>query len=516
MTKQEIYLYKNHFITWLACKQHRTHKGEMLDFVNYPYLRQIYFDDESKSSMKSTQSGVSEELIVEAIGHALKGMSIFYVLPTIQLMGRFVQNRYYKSVEHSEFYKRISREGETKDASSMSLQHVGKGSIAFVGSNSPKVFTEYPADMVIIDELDQCNAENIEMAWERMSNSNYRREIKVSQPTVDGRGIHAVWLDSCQYKWYIKCDCGHEFHPDFFTHVLRKINESDYVIIDSEYDWQSGRDINLICDKCGRPVDRKKEGRWIERFKGKPSCYHISKLFSTKVSLLEIVERFTAGLHNAYKMQRVYNGDLGLPYTAKGSKLDDIDLDKCVGDFNLDRPSYPCVMGVDVGSMLHVRINELLPDGRIKAVYIGSVKDPEEVESLYNQYGVKIAVIDANPERRMAEKLCIKLKGMFRCFYGNELKSDNINSDKKAITVDRTSALDNVIERVLSQSLLLPRNASTISEYYDHMKASTRIYDPDINAGKGAYRWIESGADHFFHAEAYSLIAKNLLIMAGS
>jgi hypothetical protein len=85
--------------------------------------------------------------------------------------------------------------------------------------------------------------------------------------------------------------------------------------------------------------------------------------------------------------------------------------------------------------------------------------------------------------------------------------------EEKTVTVDRTSALDNVKESILLRKTLLPKNAKEISEYYDHMMASTRIYDEKRNE----YIWVETGADHLFHASAYELIARNLLIrLAGA
>ncbi len=512
LQKQEAFLKKNYFTTWLATKHHKTHKEQMLNFQKFPYMRQIYLDDQNKSIMKSTQCGISEMFVVEAIGNSIMGRSIFYVLPTVDLVGRFVKNRVDKSIGFSAYYKSVVANKIAGKSEAVSLKHIGKGSIAFVGSMTPKPFTEYPADMVIIDELDQCDPANIEMAWERMSASELRRQVKTSQPTVLGFGIHKDWLDSCQYEWQVKCDaCGVEVRPDFFKHVAREIDENEYVLYDKEFEWNSDRDIHLICDSCEEPFDGKGTGRWLKQKDG-PHGYHVSKLFSTNVTVRELVERFNRGLTNIEVLQRFYNADLGLPYTAKGAQLDKEALDRCKADYIMGNDDRQCVIGIDVGTMLHVRVNAIMPDGRLKAVFIGTVRDEADIDRIFDRYNITAGVIDALPEKRLSERLCTRHKGLFRCFYG-EVKSDTVNAVSKVVTVDRTSALDNVSEMILARNLVLPKNVESLPEYYAHMQSSTRIFDPNAHQGKGAYRWVETTPDHFFHAEGYSLIAKNLMLM---
>lgn len=509
MQKEESYLKKNNPVMWLAMRHHKTHKNEMLDFVTYPYLRQIYLDESSKIVMKSTQSGLTEWLIVLVFAMAMQGKQIFYTLPTIDLVGRFVKNRFYKSIEHSMFYKSIMDDNIAKASEAISLQHVRNGAIAFTGSNSTVGFTEYPADMLIVDEEDECDLSNLEMAVERLSNSDDRREFWVSNPSMLNYGIHAKWLESNQSLWHISADCGHLIQPDPFKHLLRKVDEKEYVIRDESFDWNSGKDIQLICDQCGKPINRKGDGKWIATFPGRKVGHQINKLFSTKVSLREIVKRFDKGLTNDFVMQRVYNADFGLPYTAEGANISEAALDRCVQSFFLDEfyTESACVIGVDVGTMMHVKISSLIENGELRARYIGSIQTEKELDELFVRYNIIAGVIDAQPEKRMAERLCRKHAGLFRCYYTNT-KTDNVNIEDKIVSVNRTAALDNVKESILLKKTLLPKNAKTIPEYYAHMTASTRILKKD----EKDYEWIETGPDHLFHASAYELIARNMFL----
>lgn len=495
----------------LALAKHRTHRNKKISFERRQYLKELYFDNSDYIVLKkATQNGATEWLVVRAISKAIKGRSILYALPTWELKNRFVKNRFDRSIMYSEFYQSIIREGVAKQAESASLKHIGQGSIAFVGSNTPNAFIEYPADDLIIDELDNCNQENIEMADERLSASEHKQVVKVGNPTVSNYGIDLEYQNSDCKIWNIKHDCGNWINPDFFIHVVRR-EDDNYVIIDGDYDKESGNDINCICDKCGKPFDRFSNGAWTPTRESDISGYHISKMFSTNITVRQIVDRFERGLSNDTALQRFYNGDLGLAYTASGAKISAEMLDACIdAGYNLPQSSAgPCVMGVDVGAKLHVIISEMIPGGKRKAVYIGSVHDETDIVDLWNRYRCKVGVIDALPETRMSRKLCTRLGGLFMCNYIRGVK-DSVDGKNKIVKVDRTSALDRVKEVIVKQEIILPRNARSIDEFYDHMKASTRVF----NENNQHYEWVESGQpDHFHHAFNYCLIAEKLLMM---
>lgn len=510
--KIEQYLRTNHNCIWLAAKYHRTHKNKPISFKGREFQKKIYLENSDYLVVKkSTQCGVSEWLMCNSFSKALRGRSIFYVLPTFALTTRFVRNRIDRTCQYSRFYQAVIQEGIKSQSESIMLKHFGAGSIAFVGSNTPGVFTEYPADDLIIDELDYCDQNNIEMGWERLSESEHKQEIRISNPTIEGFGIDAEYAMTTQFEWHIKCGCGEYIKPDFFKHVIREVDEGRFVIRDEDYK-RDGKDIRFICGKCGRAINRKGHGVWIPAYPGRSKKgYHISKLFSTHVKVKEIVDRFEKGLSNDTTMQRFYNGDLGVAYTAKGAKISTQMLDDCREEYVMKVPEAGaiCIMGVDVGKLLNVRISQLLPDKRMKAVYIGEVTDAQDVIDLYNNYHVRLGIIDAEPETRMSKSLVAKLKNMFIC-YNRAVKKDTIDIYNKILTVDRTQMLDNTKEAIILKNIILPRNAHSITNYYDQMTASTRIYDEK----RQRYLWVEgSKADHYHHAESYGILARKLLVM---
>jgi hypothetical protein len=455
---------------------------------------------------------MSEYLIVRTIVKASQGRSIFYVLPTYNLVGRFVQNRVNRALMVVPYYKKIMKESEIATAEGMLLKHIGTGAVSFVGSNSATPFTEFPADDLHVDELDQCDSENLEMAVERLSNSKHKQICKVSNPTIQGIKIDYEYIKSDQKKWFIKCEhCNNEFHPDFFENVVQEVGIKKYILRDEKFEAGMSRDIGLMCRKCGKPVNRFSLGKWHKTAKSDISGYHVSKLFSTNVTIKEIANRFEEGLSNDSIMQRFYNGDLGLAYTASGSHIDSAMLDACVvKDHQMPNSTdEPCIAGVDVGSVFHVIIAEARTN---KIVYIGElpVHDVSEVTNLFKQYSVKMFVIDALPETRIARMIVSRSKFGFMNYYSGVKNELTINASDRIISSNRTVSLDAVKEAILLRTFIFPANAKSVGGFYDQMTSSTRVY----NEEKDAYNWIESGPDHYFHAFCYMLLCKKLLVMA--
>lgn len=492
---------------------HRNHKGERLSIAPGSFLEWLYRDMSREIYVqKSTQSGISEYLIVRAFTRAERGRSVFYVLPTYELKNQFVKERVDKSLVYSEHYRKITKESDRRFAESMSLKQLKRGVIAFVGSNTTNAFLSFPADDVIIDELDRCNKNNIIMAPERQAASLDKTTLKVSNPTILNFGIDYDYKKSDKKKWMVKHECGGWIHPEFFEHVVEQIGDNEYIIRDNQYNRYTDRDILPICQYCGKPFNRYSAGEWIaEEPERSISGYKISKMFSSTVLMRELVETFNEALLSPTKLQRFYNADLGEAFNAAGAKITRETLEDCVDSEHMMPASSKglCVMGIDVGERLHVRIDELLHDGRSLAVYIGAVRDYEDIVELVKAYRVRLFVVDGLPETRLSKKLVGSLPRGFMAFYG-EVKDDVINPRKRMLTVDRTQALDAVKESYLLRQTILPANAREIPEFYDHMEASTRVYDED----RGKYVWVEgNNPDHFFHAEAYVKYARKLYLL---
>ena len=215
------------------------------------------------------------------------------------------------------------------------------------------------------------------------------------------------------------------------------------------------------------------------------------------------------------KEQIVFNSDLGLPFSSKGSKIYKADLDLC-----RRRYQYPVlaktlktvrIVGIDVGSVLHVVIREVVSEGGVQVLRLAlatHVTTFAELYKLLNQWQPRISVIDALPEIHEVSRAKSRFRNLWSSLF-QEGKLEMSRSKKdRVVHMDRTSLFDSVKAGIDEQSLLLPMDAENIDrgEYYSHMQSSTRVLDVnEVHPEKSRYVWRETTADHYFLAEGYCL-----------
>lgn len=495
-----------------AIMYHRTHKNKGIRFNGFNYLKALYKDkSRHKVLMKSTQAGVSEYLIARAINDCINNYNVLYVMPTDVIKARFVQSRVNKTIDYTDFYKQFQ-----KGIDSAQMKAFNMGVVNFIGSNSEASFTEFVANVVIIDELDQCSQSNIVMAKERQSAQKEKWYIEVSNPTILGYGIDDAYSLSDKKKWMLKCDhCNEWINPNFFNNVVEKTDKDEYVIKDREFTFDLDRDCRLVCDKCNSRLERFKDGEWVSEETNDVSGYHVNKLFSGAVEIRELLKNFNDGLANDRKMQRFYNADLGLPFTSEGSKISDEMLDKCVRDYSLKESSKnPCIMGIDVGSVLSIVIGEV--SDKIRIIAIKELQSKQDILDLFRQYNIILSIIDSRPEARLSRSLTASLKQMWMVDYLTESARDTFDLTHKIYKTDRTTSLDGVKEAIVLEQIELPKNAKSIKGFYSQMTAATRIWQENSTITKeGRYVWVEgSKRDDWHHSMNYLMIAKKILMLA--
>ncbi len=375
-------------VAWTAITHHRTHKGEAMDFREAPCLLGLYADGSpNKTVMKATQAGATEYLICLTVVSAMRGLSVFYVLPTYQLVSRVVKNRFDPTIERTPFYGGHVRSEQGLYAGNVSLKHIGQGAVAFIGSNSRAGFTEFPADLLIVDELDECDQDNLNMAWERLGRSKYRWEVDVGNPTIPSFGIAAKYEASTKGRWAVWCDsCERFVRLDFFRNVVRHEGESDYRVVDETWEPGAERDCRVVCD-CGKPINPKGRGRWESDHESSAvNGYHIDKLIAGRVRVSELIARLEAGIKSQAAMQRFWNGDLGLPFMAPGANIGHDDWNACIGTHGRGPAPGTVLVGIDVGSVFHV-VTAVMGMDRLRIIQACELTSLRELMQHLKDYG---------------------------------------------------------------------------------------------------------------------------------
>jgi len=510
---------------YLAVFHHKNHKNEYLSFDRMHYLIDIYKDNApEKVLMKSTQSGITEWLIIEIIVDAkFRKRNVFYVMPTDKLKNQFINTRFDRSVVNTELYKGLFKDAEYNN---MSVKQIGDASIFFAVSNSRNNFTSFPADTYIVDEMDECNLDNLAMAPERLAFSKDPRSIKVANPTYPDIAIDWEWQKSDQKHWFLTCThCGHKFMPDFFINVVKEVDKGDFSVLDPDFEFGQKQDARLFCDKCMKPVDRYGGGEWVAKY---PSRYisgrNMSQLFTSRKRLDKMIDSFDDALSNEVKMQRFYNGTLGLPYIGRGAQVSDEIINGCIQDYLMPYEcKEACVIGIDVGKKMHTTIFRLINNTgqyQMQLVYAGELHftvtdkciDIGELTDLFSRYRIVAGIIDARPEDRLARLICQNFVKVWRCIYLSENPKDQLDIEQKIYKTDRTSSMDGVKEQMTLRNMLLPRDIDRIKGFRDQLKAPIRVFE-EKESTNGKWVWREGNkADHYFHSVNYANIAKKLLL----
>ena len=488
---------------------HKTHENKPIRFEKAQYLKAVYKDKSHHIVYKKgTQARISEYLIAFAINKAIDKKNVFYVLPTDVVKARFVQSRVNTTIDYTEYYK-----SQMKNIDSASMKSFG-GIINFVGSNSVANFGEFVAAIVIVDEKDYCNQDNLVMAKERQAKQEMedRYTIEAGNPTILDFGIDTSFNNSDKKQSFKKCDCGHRFSIDFFKHIVRKTDDNEYIIRDKNFDFESDKDCNIICDKCGRIVDRFGESEWVPEKKSIISGYQFNQFFTSPTPIRDQLLHFKRGLVNEQEMQRFYNAVLGLAYTSSGAKIQKEMM--YIEEYNeLDYCKEPCCAGIDVGTQLHCVVGQITQDKQIRVIKRIKLKTFEDLLTLNQNYNIISGVIDAKPEIRLSRQVVNSFSSFWACDFLTESEKDIFDIERKIMKVDRTTAFDSLKEDILLKKIIFPQTEN--KEYNEHLEASTRVWQEKPNSVNGGrYTWVEgSKPDHYLTASIYMMQALRLLVM---
>lgn len=489
------------------------------DLPNHLYLVGIYSEAGKESIVKkAAQLGLSEWLVSYAL-HACdeRGLDVIYVMPTAGDVSDFSQSRFGPALEASPYLDNVVVPASASDgrrgSDKVTLKRIRDSFLYFRGGQvgtdgSARQLKSVPADVLILDELDEMDPRAQEIARKRLGHSSVAEVRAISTPTYPGIGIDKLWQDSDQREWFVRCGgCGKRQHITI-DHVVTAWDDLERPVA-----WHGQADglAWAACEKCGKKLHRTGRGEWVPRFPARPvRGYHPTKFASPVASLLQIVSNLITT--DETKRREAFNQDLGETYTPKGGQITDEILDDCRREYGHGaRPGQACYMGADVGKVIHAVARRPVGNGEFEQVWAGEVDSFEELARTMKRLNVKRLVIDALPETRKCRELqASQPEGVvWLAYYGEKSKlSDPVNFDEKngVANLDRTRSLDETFSRFYDQRSTLPANARDIRDYYDHLKASVRIIE-DRPSGEKVARYIESGPDHLAHAENYCMAA---------
>lgn len=499
-------------------------------FLHHPWLREMH-DSEAEFNVgqKAAQMGYTETALNLALyAIDILGLNVLYVLPTRHPDAtNFSADRFGLALELSPHLKDIFSE-----VSNVGHKRTGTANLYIRGSRSRSQLKSIPASYIILDEKDEMTAKNVPLAYERAAGQTTKKIWELSTPTIPGFGINVDFEQSSQNHFFFKCP-----HCSRYTEL---IFPDSIVCTGDDINDKSLKDSHLICKECKHKLEHKtkhiwlSQSAWVKTYEDRQKeGWYINQLYSPTVSPYEIATKMVLAQTNAGHEQELYNSKMGLPRTVQGAGVQYSEIQACISDYRQYEAALGnrvVTAGIDVGKVFHYVIEEwiLPPQGtpivdinsasKPRVLKIGTCPDLKTVEDDLERFRFNFAVIDSQPERRLAIEFANRHWGKVRaCSYemGIEGKSLHTDAIEPRVKVDRTSWLDLSLGRFKAGTIYLP--IDTPEEYKDHIRNQVRVYAPD-KQGNPTGRWVtpDGKHDHWGHARNYSEIALPLAVSMAS
>lgn len=479
-------------------------EGKPFSFEGHEYLREIYDDGSPHVVLsKAAQIGGTTWSILRSLHACLSGLNVAYFFPTRTDVLEFSKSRVGPLVADNPFLQK-----ELRDTDTAGLKRIGDAHLYLRGMQSTVGMKSIPVDMVVFDELDEATPDAKALAKERLSHSDYRRIIELSNPSIPGYGIDEGYQESDQRHWTIKClGCGRWTAPE--KAFPTKLGEEVRVIRER----QDGS-CYLACPSCGGELDPS-QGEWVADYPSRPiHGYRISQLFSSKIDPGEILREY----RKTYNPERFFTLKIGIPWVDVENKLSTHEVLALCGDSGmLERSEHACTMGVDTGKELHVvvsrrRLNAAKDDERREVVWIGTARSYEELDALMERYSVSRCVIDALPEIHATRAFMERHRGRvwLNFFVESQKGSYRWDEEQQIVQVNRTEALDAAKKAIRDGEVILPRRVRLIEEFAEHLASDAKKLIEDEETGSKTYKYIRTGRNHYSLAFTYDRIAATM------
>lgn len=476
-------------------------EGRPFRFEGHEYLRAIY-DDTSPHVVltKSAQVGGSTYAILRALHACLTGLNAIYYFPNKSDVLDFSKSRITPLLAENTFLSKLMTDTDTTG-----LKRIGEAFLYMRGMQSTVSMKSVPCDLIVFDELDETDPSAKAMAKERLSHSDYKRIIELSNPSLPDYGIDESYQKSDQRHWTLKCpSCGQHTAPE--REFPRKIGEEVKIILP-----RPDGSFYLACPHCQAALNID-QGEWVADFpERKIHGYRISQLFSSKVDPGDILREYRETRYP----DRFYNLKIGIPWADLERRLDIMSvLSLCTEAVMPDGAdgNGTYTMGIDTGRQLHVVVLRR-EDGqntkRQQVVHLGVYPEFDDLDALMARYRVQMCVIDGLPEGHATRSFAKRHPGVVFMNFFNEHQRGGADWKQleQVVQVHRTEALDASREAVRRKRLILPRQMPVVAEFAQHMSADAKILDEDEETGAQKYRYIRTGPDHFSLAFTYAWMA---------
>jgi hypothetical protein len=467
--------------------------GRPFTYTRHEYLIEPYKDSHPHQvEEKAAQMGLTSKAMLRVAYGARYGgyRGILYLFPNKTDVTDFSKGRIDPLIDENP--DTIGK--WLRDTDSANIKRIWDAFLYLRGMKSRIGLKSIPVDLIVFDELDESSPNAVDMAVERMSHSEFKEVMKLSNPTLPDYGIDKAFQETDQRYWLLKCKkcgeytCLEDTFPDCLITVKNRVIRA--------------------CQKCKSELNPS-VGHWVAKKPGvkERRGYHYSQLFSHFVDPGDILHQF----RTTNNLTDFYNLKIGNAYVEAENRLSVQEvLALCSNEGIVSEDKGPCYMGVDQGKDLHVVIGKKHPEKAGQIIHLCVYRDWKELDRLIKNFNVQRCVVDALPETRNARAFAKRHNGkIFLCYYQDHQKGHYSWHEKELIvSCNRTESLDASHREIMEQAVILPKECEIIQEFAQHLHNVAKKLEEDEETGSKRYVYVKLGTDHFRHAFNYEAMAR--------
>lgn len=483
-------------LAWVVLNGLVTENQKAIEYDNHRYMIDPMSDMHPEQVWrKSAQLGGSVAMILKSLWLCkYYGINIGYVLPSQNIVKDFVTPKVDPLISSNQQIASIV----SKD--SVTLKQVGDRFLYFRGAFSEREAIAISLDLLVLDELDRMPDMNIVNIYDsRLQASDYAWRWRLSNPSAVGFGVDALFTDSDQRHWFVKCThCNHDWYMDF-----------DH---DGVCHYVDKKKVMYACGKCHKLItdDARRGGRWVAKYPHRyRHGYWMSQLIVPYVSAKKILEQYEESSPDFF-----HNFVLGKAYTPSDLIVNrEIILRACSPSTIV---KTDVVMGVDNGVVKTYVI------GNVDGIFAhGQTQSWDEIEQLKLMYNAML-VMDPNPYPTTPKHLVDKYPGSaFICYFKRDTKNLGIvqwgvKENYGTVYADRTKIIDLVAQEKVDRKMLYrerPYDLEDVIAHWNNLYRTTKEEDD----GRQISTWLkkEGRQSDYPFAEVYFRIGLSRMINKG-
>lgn len=477
---------------------------------------------------KCSQVGISELSVRRSLGLVgmLKDFTVIYTLPTATFASVMAKTRVNPVINESPYLNSI-----LSGTDSVEVKQFDNGSFLYLkGAASSNAPISIPCDMLVHDELDFSDPLVISQYQSRLTHSQHKMKMKLSTPTLPGKGIDHEFQRSRRFFNFVKCNhCNHQFIPHYYDHVRIPGYKGDLIDITKKTIHRVNcEDAYVACPNCGKAPDLgPKHREWVCE---NPGENHVAEGFQVSpfdapaiITPSYLVEASTAYTNIA----EFVNFNLGLPFFSKESVLSPDEIRTTIIENEIQGTGYG-VMGIDLGKTCHVTVAKCFVDGAMQVLHVEAVplsRLKERYRFLRAKYRVRMSVMDSLPYTDMVLSLQAEDPNLWAVVYSasrgvhlytikerdRDTPTDG-GQQQRQLNVSRDRTFDSLMEFMRSGEFSKLK-CDLDDEFVLHCTDMRRIRDWNLRMQVMEFKWIKSEDrnDHLWFSTSYAYLAKFII-----